>query len=173
MKNVKMLGLITTVILISFGLVLAVNENEQEISEKEVPAAVLKAFKTAYPNANDIEYTKEKEDGQTVYEIEFELGERELEALYNGDGKLLEVEEEIGLKEVPAAVLNQLKKEFKFYEIEGVEKVSKDKQIYYELEVEIIENNQEKEFERLYSEDGKLIKRKIKEDENEEDDEEN
>lgn len=170
MKNIKMFSLFAIVILSPFLLVFAADDDEQEIAEKQVPTAVLKTFKAAYPNAKDIEYTKEKEDGQAVYEIEFELSERELEALYNADGKLLEVEEEIGLKEVPAVVLNQLKKEFKSYEIEEVERVNKDNQTYYELEVEIIENNQEKEYELLYSADGKLVKREIEKDENEEDD---
>ena len=62
---------------------------------------------------------------------------------------LLDVEKEIGLKEVPAAVLTQLKKEFKSYEIEKVEKISKDNLTYHELLIEVSKNKQENVYKLL------------------------
>ena len=51
MKNIKILGLIATLILLSSLWAIANEDEEQKVSEKEVSAKVLTAFKAAYPNA--------------------------------------------------------------------------------------------------------------------------
>ncbi len=167
MKNLKIFGTATIAILVPFLLAFALDDEEQKISEKEVPAAVLKAFKAAYPTAKPVGYTREKENGQNVYEIEFKDSGKKFDAIYTPEGKLLILEQEINMKELPEIVLNQLKKEFKSFEVEIVEKISKDNLIYYELVVEIIEEKQEKEYEILFDADGKLLERE-EEKENEE-----
>ena len=43
---------------------------EKEIKRKDVPKAVLAAFAKAYPNAKAREFSMDKENGKTMYEIE-------------------------------------------------------------------------------------------------------
>jgi len=43
---------------------------EKKITAKQVPAAVITAFKASYPNATIRGYAQEKENGKVFYEIE-------------------------------------------------------------------------------------------------------
>ncbi|HXM34650.1 MAG TPA: hypothetical protein VN920_05650, partial [Pyrinomonadaceae bacterium] len=48
---------------------------ESKIAAKDVPAAVIAAFKSAYPNATIKGYAREKENGKVFYEIESKDGD--------------------------------------------------------------------------------------------------
>lgn len=61
------------------------------------------------------------------------------------------------------------KKKFKSYEIEEVEKISKDNLTYRELLIEVTENKQENVYKLLLSEDGKLASSEEEKEEEEED----
>ena len=56
------------IILIAFSLSSCEDEEERQVTEKEVLKAVLQAFNSAYPGAIFIEYAEEKEDGKKFYE---------------------------------------------------------------------------------------------------------
>jgi hypothetical protein len=56
---------------------------EKKITAKQVPAAVMAAFKSSYPNATIRGYAHEKEDGKTFYEIESREGTTQRDVLYN------------------------------------------------------------------------------------------
>jgi uncharacterized membrane protein YkoI len=96
-------------ILARFGLVvtaasaLGVSAMAQEakVTEKKVPAAVIAAFKTAYPQATIRGYAKEKENGKVYYEIESMEGQTTRDVLYNPDGTVAEIEESIALSDLP------------------------------------------------------------------------
>ncbi|AAU92603.1 conserved hypothetical protein [Methylococcus capsulatus str. Bath] len=64
----------------------------EDLTEQEVPKAVLNAFKTVYPAATDVEYEKKVKHGETVYEIEFKDKGVEREIVYSADGKVLKAE---------------------------------------------------------------------------------
>jgi len=53
-----------------FALSLSVTAQEKKVAEKDVPKAVLAAFKSTYPNATVRGYSREKENGKVYYEIE-------------------------------------------------------------------------------------------------------
>lgn len=64
----------------------------QSLNESQVPAAVLSAFRAAYPNAAEARYEQEAENGSTTYEVEFRLDGQKMEAEYSADGKILKIE---------------------------------------------------------------------------------
>jgi hypothetical protein len=77
---------------------------ESQVRRKDVPIAVLNAFKASYPGATIKGYAREKEDGKTFYEIESMEGATGRDVLYNPDGSVAEVEETIALNDLPAAI---------------------------------------------------------------------
>lgn len=71
------------------------------------PAAVQMAFQQKFPNAGDVDWSREK-SGE--WEAEFETaGEHEISASFSTEGKWLETETEIRFAELPAPVQAALK----------------------------------------------------------------
>lgn len=53
--------------LVNFVLNACFESAEKELTETQVPAAILKAFTQAYPKAMLREYSEDMDDGQKVY----------------------------------------------------------------------------------------------------------
>ena len=70
------------------------DDDEVEIPLSEVPAEALKAAQGAVDGITITEAEMEKEDGQTVYELEGKANGKEYEIEVTAEGKVLEVEEE-------------------------------------------------------------------------------
>jgi hypothetical protein len=77
---------------------------ERQVKRKDVPIAVLNAFKAAYPTSTIKGYAREREDGKTFYEIESIEGAIGRDVLYNPDGSVAEVEETIAPNDLPSAI---------------------------------------------------------------------
>jgi uncharacterized lipoprotein YmbA len=75
-----------------FTLLIAACSSETEISSADLPEAVASAFKARYPDAADVEWEVEKEDGKQYYEAEFKLEGKEKEASFLEDGTFVEEE---------------------------------------------------------------------------------
>jgi hypothetical protein len=76
---------------------------ETKVRASDVPAAVISAFKAAYPGATIKGYAKEKENGKVFYEIESTEGSTGRDILYNADGTVAEIEETIAAGDLPSA----------------------------------------------------------------------
>ena len=97
---------------------------------KNPPQVVLAAFQQKFPNAQDVDWSKEKNGD---WEAEFELpGSNEMSANFSPDGRWLETETEIAFSELPAPVIAALKGK-KVKETARVEKA--DGSTVYEAEV--------------------------------------
>lgn len=66
----------------------------KNITEAEVPPAVIAAFKAAYPNASGVAYEEEMEKGAKSYEMEFMSEGKKWEVEYTPDGKVLKTEQD-------------------------------------------------------------------------------
>jgi uncharacterized membrane protein YkoI len=51
---------------------------------------VLTAFNAKYQGATDVEWELEKKDNKTVYEVDFKLNGKKVEAEFNADGGFIE-----------------------------------------------------------------------------------
>ncbi len=100
----------------------------QEMKADKVPAAVTVAFAKAYPSAKEVGWEKEKSGD---YEVGFEQGKAEMSVVYNNQGQVLEVEIEMAVTELPAAVQAALKGK----KIKEAAKIVKGGKTYYEAEV--------------------------------------
>lgn len=60
--------------------------SEFTIASSDVPQPVLDSFKSKYPNASDVEWEVEKEDGKLYFEAEFKIENKTKEAHFRPDG---------------------------------------------------------------------------------------
>jgi uncharacterized membrane protein YkoI len=93
--------LFTVVVLL--GAALAAADSEKKIQKSDLPAAVQKAADEQTKGAEIKGYSKEVEKGQTFYEVETRVDGHGRDLEFDSTGKLVVVEEEIGLEKVPAA----------------------------------------------------------------------
>jgi len=64
-------------------------DDGRHIPASEVPDAVKKSFRSRYPNATNVRWELEREDGRRVYEAEFTLNGRRLKAEFAANGTFL------------------------------------------------------------------------------------
>lgn len=112
----------------ALALTFAFCAEAQKMKADKVPAAVTAAFTKAYPNAKEVGWEKEKSGD---YEVGFEQGKEEMSVVYNNQGQMLEIETEMSVKDLPAAVQTALKGK----KIKEAAKIVKDGKTYYEAEV--------------------------------------
>jgi uncharacterized membrane protein YkoI len=95
----------------------------KEEAKVELPSAAAEAIKTAFPEAKIEKVKVEEEDGVTLYEVELEKGDVEMEVEVAPDGTLVEIETEIALKDVPEAALQAIQAADPDAKIEEVQKI--------------------------------------------------
>ena len=119
------------------GAVLAIgvsaSAQEAQVKEKDVPAAVIAAFRSAYPNATIRGYAREKENGKTFYEIESKEGDKTRDVLYNPDGTVAEMEESVTATELPAAAQEAIHSKYPRAVITKAERVTVGSKVGYEV----------------------------------------
>lgn len=123
MKN--LLSILSVLLFSSFAFA-------QSISEKEVPNSVKAAFSKKFPNQKNVKWEKEKEN----YEASFSMGKTEHAAVIDSKGNLLETEEEISVKELPADAVAYIQKNYSGKKIKEAAKITDAKGIVtFEAEV--------------------------------------
>jgi len=110
---------------------------EKKISKKQIPAAVLSAFQTAYPHATIKGQSVETENGKKFFEIESVDGKTKRDLLYTPDGKAVEVEESLEISTLPDEMKSAISKEYPKGKIIKAEKVTSDTSVTYEFQVKV------------------------------------
>jgi len=82
----------------------AAQEKERKLKRSDLPAAVQKTVDQESQGATIRGYSSETDEGQLVYEVEMRLHGHGRDVLIGGDGSVLEIEEEVALDSLPAAV---------------------------------------------------------------------
>jgi hypothetical protein len=134
----------------------------------DVPSNVKKAFEQKVSNAKDVEWEYDNED--KLWEVEYEIGKAEFTSVFDVNDKWVETEKEIKFTELPEAVKATLKADYSDYEVEEVEFVETPEGRFYEVEVELEKDNQELEYELLFSADGKVVKKEPEKDDDDDED---
>ena len=94
------------------------------------------AFEKAYPKAKIKQYIKERDKGQTVYELETLEGKTTRDIIYSADGSMIWLEESVNLSDLPPAVKAALDKKHPGAKILRSEKVIKGSVTGFEFLVE-------------------------------------
>jgi hypothetical protein len=168
----NLIGLLLAFVFLGFVLVSCEKEEqEREVTSKEVPAAVLQVFNQTYPGAIIKEYAEEIEDGQKFYEISCEFEGRKIDAIYQPDGTAAANEEVIAVEKLPENIQQAIAKEFQQFSTKLAEKIEKEGKTFFE--VKLLDIKDQKKYEILFSDSGKLMEKKeIKSNEMEEEDNE-
>ena len=106
---------------------------DEKIRKSDLPAAVRAAVDAETRGATVKGYGRERENGQTFYEVETVLSGRTRDLLFDANGRLVEVEEEIAVSSAPAAVKSALESRGKLVRFE---KVTRGARVTYEGVVE-------------------------------------
>ncbi|MFO8013739.1 MAG: hypothetical protein R6X20_10595 [Phycisphaerae bacterium] len=139
---------------------------EEKVSLGEVPEAARNTILHEAAGHKVREIEKETENARTVYEAEWKVDGKEVEVTVAADGKLLERETEIALKDVPAAARETILKEAAGTEVAEVEKVVAGGRITYEAEWKA----DGKEIEIKVAPDGTLLAKDVEDDDDDDDD---
>ncbi|PYP94702.1 MAG: hypothetical protein DMD38_14785 [Gemmatimonadetes bacterium] len=77
---------------------------EKKLKRSDLPAAVQRSADEQSVGATVRGYSTEKENGQDVYEVEMTVHGHGRDVTIGADGTVLEIEEQVALKSLPAAV---------------------------------------------------------------------
>jgi hypothetical protein len=134
--------------------------DEEKIPVEKLPAAVTKAVKKKFPKARIQAASREVEDGATTYEVELKVEGRSVDLALNADGKILEIEKEVPVNELPRAVTKRLAARYPGARIEKVEEITRgeDGPVHYEVAIKA---------EVVFTAKGKIVKPKVADEEDE------
>lgn len=132
-KPTLRLAQFTLAFVVISGFASSVLGQEQKISAKTVPSAVINAFKSSYPNAIIKGFAREKENGKVFYEIESKDGDVGRDVLYNPDGSVAEIEETIAVGDLPAAIRESMNSKYPNVVITKAEKTIQGEKVGYEV----------------------------------------
>jgi uncharacterized membrane protein YkoI len=133
MKFIHIISRVALIIMSVSLLAVSVVAQEKKITARDVPAAVMSAFRTAYPNATIRGYAREKENGKVFYEIESREGTTTRDVLFNPDGTVAEVEESVAASDLPAEVQQAFKEKYPKAVISRAEKTTAGDKVSYEI----------------------------------------
>lgn len=134
----------------------------------DVPEKVQKEFDKQHPKSTEVKWSKESKN---EFEAEFKESGKSVSVVINNDGKLLETETVINIKELPKGVESFITKNYKEYKITEAAKNVDDKG-NLTFEAEISKGNEKKDL--TFNKNGTIIKKDIEKSEDketEEDDE--
>ncbi|KDN55610.1 PepSY-like domain-containing protein [Flavobacterium seoulense] len=109
----------------------------QDIPSSQVPSVILNQFNKNFPKATDVEW----EIKGNLYNVDFETGWNvDHEVWYNAEGKMTKHKEDISLKELPKAVHNKIKTNFKGYTIDDLKRITDNGKVVYKMELNSLLN---------------------------------
>ena len=122
--------------IIVFAVIASVGASgaDKKVQLKDVPAPVQKAIQQQTTGATMVGLSEEREAGKVFYEVETKVNGRTRDLLLDSTGVVVELEEEVALDSVPAAVRTAFAAAGR---VRKVEAVTKGTTVTYEAEVEV------------------------------------
>jgi len=135
------------------------DKGKDKLELGKIPKKVMDALKAKFPKAKIHKWTEEKEGDAVVYDIEFKQGDRKFEADIKEDGTILNFEEEVPAKDLPAAVKKAVGRRYpkaKLKEIMKITEIKDRKETRGGYEI-VLETADKKEVEVTIADDGKVL----------------
>jgi hypothetical protein len=146
-----------SVVLVLVLVVVGVSGGE-DVSLSELPQAVRATIESETKGFEIDEIERDEDDGKIVYEVEVD-GDSDMKIKIAEDGTLLEREEELETKDLPAAILSAVEKILGDVDFEDVEKEYRwDRGTIYKIEVE----KDKLRIDLEMKEDGTVVKKRIR-----------
>ncbi len=108
---------------------------EKHVRFEDLPAVVQKAAHEQVQSASIRGCSVETENGKTFYEVETRTSKGNRDLLFDADGKLVEVEQQVELSSLPAAAREGILKQAAGGTIRSVESVTRGNTVGYEAAV--------------------------------------
>jgi len=105
----------------------AEDEKAKKIPFDKTPKAIRDAINNRFPDAEVSSIEKENENGKVVFDVELKHKGRKYEMDIEEDGTIIEIEKEVALKDVPKALIKNVKAKFPEATIKEVMEVNKVK----------------------------------------------
>jgi hypothetical protein len=96
------------------------------------PTMLQQRFQTDFSKAYDVEW----EVAGDIYEVEFDIQNRDYKAYYHVKGNLLMYIQEINGAELPAIVKNAAENKYPKYSLDNVDKIQRGTEVLYKIEME-------------------------------------
>lgn len=125
-----LIGSLTILALTSAGFA------DMKIKRADLPAIVRAAADEVSQGATITGYSRTVENGRTYYEVEMKSGSMAKDITLNAQGKVISVEQEVTLEELPEAARAAIQKAAGKGTITKVETITKGSAIYYEALVQ-------------------------------------
>ncbi|MCO6360465.1 PepSY-like domain-containing protein [Roseivirga pacifica] len=107
----------------------------QDIPYSQVPSIIVNEFNKQFPKAKDVEWEM---DG-SLYNVDFEIGwSMDHEVWYNAEGKMVKHKEDISKSELPKAINDRLRTDFKGYSIDDMERITDNDKVVYKMELKAL-----------------------------------
>jgi hypothetical protein len=127
----------------SFVVVLAIlagataaRAQEEDITLKQLPKAVVEAIKAKYEGAKLVSAEKETQKDKVFYEVNIKHKDKAIELLLTPEGKIVSVEQPIEAKDLPKAVTEAIAKRYPKAAIKSAEETTKDNKATYAVLLE-------------------------------------
>jgi uncharacterized membrane protein YkoI len=112
-----------------------VSAAERAVKLRDVPAAVQKAMQEETKGAVVKGYARETEKGKVLYEVETRREGRARDVIFDPNGNVVTVEEEVALASIPAAARTAIDKAAAGGRVGMVEKVTEGSAVKYEAHI--------------------------------------
>jgi hypothetical protein len=133
---IRPIALASLILVTTLSNVTSAEDHEKKIKLSQLPAAVQKTVTEQSKGAEVRGFTTEREGGKTYYEAEMRVNGHSKDVLMDADGKVIEVEEEVFLKDLSPAVKRGLVVQAGAGNITMIESITKnDKLVAYEAKV--------------------------------------
>jgi hypothetical protein len=107
-------------------------DQEQRVTRRDLPAAVARTVDAQARGATIRGFSKEREHGQTFYEVELRVNGHTKDVLIDTTGAVVEVEEQVDIATLPAPVREALMAAAGSGKLRSVESVMRGGQTAYE-----------------------------------------
>ncbi|MDR1180965.1 MAG: PepSY-like domain-containing protein [Bacteroidales bacterium] len=115
------------------------------------PTLLQQRFQTDFSKAYDVEW----EVAGNIYEVEFDIQDRDYKAYYHVKGNLLMYIQEINGAELPAMVRNAAENKYPKYRLDNVDKIRRGTEVLYSVEME--DKSSDLEVKLLLKDNGSIL----------------
>ncbi len=147
------------------ALAAAARADEEKIAIDKLPRAVLDAVKAKFPGAELTGAEKEEEKGKVEYEVALKYKGHKYEVILTPEGKIVAVEKEIAVKDLPRAVTAAVETKYPKATIKIAEEVTKGEKVNYEVHLVTADN---RHVEVLLDPSGKVLHEEVQKEEKKE-----
>jgi hypothetical protein len=117
------LAICLTFALAAVGAAAALAGDEEKVPLDQLPKAVLEAVKKRFPKAELVAASKEVENGKTEFEVSIKDNGKKADVTLTPDGKLLGIEKEIAVADLPKAVTEALAAKYPKADLKSAEEL--------------------------------------------------